>query len=241
MNDQIELNVEQYGNGKTRYAEGPMVLQRKEGSKMLPLQAIVSFTVTSVDGEAAYVECGDGNFERRYVLDSPSDLMMDATSSASKIEFKSQGTMYSVRRFTDDDGFWASTTGESVPAKVLEELVMANADALAGDATEPTYGPEELYALSDGDGKIVYLVYSGAGQTYTRQDGAWVPLDDPNGDVLDDLYIDYPRPGFVEYFDKNQKKGVTTADMEKFNSKTDVAVTASATNFRFASVINKKD
>ena len=100
------------------------------------------------------------------------------------------------------------------------------------------YNPEELYALLNGDDEVVYLVYSGADQTFLREDGEWVALDDPTGDKLDDLYIEYVTDDFVKKFDKKKGKNLTATDLVIGNE----TVTASAaTGLKFASVINKKD
>lgn len=239
MAQSIDMSEKQLSKDETQYAYGPMVLEAEDGEGGLGHRPVYSVSVeTNPDG--MFVVLGGVEGSGMYALKSPSDL--DVEADASKITFKSQGTIYTIRKFQDSDGTWASTTGAAVPAQVLEEIYM---NELAADVTPDSavdYQGEELYALSDNDGKITYLVYSGTNLNYIRKGGKWELLDDPNGDALDDMFIDYVSPEFVEVFDKKESKGLTTADLVDYETEETVTVTASAaTGFKFAGVINKKD
>jgi hypothetical protein len=239
MAQSIDMSETQLNGSETQYAYGPMVMEAKDSDGDLGHRAVYSLSVSDED-DYQYVILGGVEGSGMYLLKSPSDIQVDA--SASKITFQSQGTMYTVRKFQDSDGVWASTTGAAVPAEALEEIFMNEIAAEVAPESVKDYAPEELYALSDNDGKVTFLVYSGANVTYIRKDGKWEVLDDPNGDVLDDMYIDYISPEFVELFDKKESKGLTTADLVDYEAEETVTVTASAaTGFKFASVINKKD
>lgn len=239
MAQSIDMSETQLNASETQYAYGPMVMEAKDADGDLGHRPVYSVSVSDED-DYLYVVLGGVEGSGMYLIKSLSDLKVDA--SASKITFESQGTIYTVRKFQDSDGVWASMTGAAVPAEALEEIFMNEIAAEVASESVKDYGPEELYALSDNDGKIGYLVYSGADVTYIRKDGKWEVLDDPNGDVLDDMYIDYVSPGFVELFDKKESKGLTTADLADYETEETVTVTASAaTGFKFARVINKKD
>lgn len=235
----VDMSEKQLSTNETQYAYGPMVLEAKDGDGDLGHHAIYSVSVSDEDGYL-YVMLGGVEGSGMYLLKSPSDIKVD--SSASKITFESQGTMYNVRKFQDSDGTWASMTGAAVPAGALEEIFMNEITADVAPESANDYGAEELYALSDDDGKITYLVYSGADVTYIRKGGQWEVLDDPNGDVLDDMYIQDVLPAFVDVFDKKESKGLTVDDLVDYETEETVTVTASAaTGFKFAGVINKKD
>lgn len=225
---------------ETVYAEGPMVIVGDDNElNITAVFSVVLVEETEEDGSSRVYVVGDNpERERYYYLDSVSDFNADVEDQ--EITFEAQGTIYSVRRFEDADGLWASATGTPVPAKILEEIFMDSVNVLAAGEPGANYAPEELYTLTDDSGNVSFLVYSGANQTFIRKAGAWEPLDDPDGDMLDDLYIDYVSPEFVDYFDKNEKKGLTTADVAK--SVEDSSVTASAsTGLKFAGSVNKKD
>lgn len=237
MTQTIDMNVTKLDENTTIYAYGPMVLEGVDSEGEPGYRPIYSVGLTKL-GKDSYVELGGIEGAGLYRVESEKDLTVDA--KAPKITFKSQGTIYTVRRFQDSDGTWASTTGASAPAQILEEIFMNENAAEFAPGTEKDYAPEELYVLSDNEGDIAFLVYSGANQTFIRGAGAWEPLDDPDGDMLDDLYIDYVTPEFVDYFDKNEKKGLSLADVSKATE--DSSVTASAsTGFKFASNATKKD
>lgn len=239
MTQSIDMSEQQLTPDETQYAYGPMVLEGDDGEGGLGHRPLYSVSTRNTP-DGLYVVLGGVEGAGMYLLKSADDLKVDA--SAPKITFKSQGTMYTVRKFQDSDGTWASTTGAAVPARVLEEIFMNEITAEVTPDLAIDYAPEELYALADNDRKIVHLVYSGTNQTFLRKDGEWVPLEDPNGDVLDDLFIEYVSPEFVEVFDKKEKKGLTVADLVDYETDQTPAVTASAaTGFKFASVINKKD
>lgn len=239
MAQSIDMSETQLNASETQYAYGPMVMEAKDSEGVMGYRPVYSLSVSDED-DYLYVVLGGVEGSGMYLLKSLSDLKVDA--SASKITFKSQGTIYTVRKFQDSDGVWASMTGAAVPAEALEEIFMNEIATEVASESVKDYAPEELYALSDDDGKIAYLVYSGANVTYIRKGGKWEVLDDPNGDVLDDMYIDYVSPEFVELFDKKESKGLTTADLADYETEETVTVTASAaTGFKFAGVINKKD
>lgn len=239
MAQSIDMSETQLNASETQYAYGPMVLEAKDADGDLGHRPVYSVSVSDED-DALYVMLGGVEGAGMYQLKSLADLKVDA--SAPKITFESQGTIYTVRKFQDSDGAWASTTGAVVPAEVLEEIFMNEIAADVAPELAKDYAPEELYALSDNSGKIAYLVYSGANTTYVRKDGEWTVLDDPNGDALDDMYIDYVSPEFVDVFDKKESKGLTVDDLVDYETDEAVTVTASAaTGFKFAGVINKKD
>jgi hypothetical protein len=239
MAQSIDMSEKQLSEYETQYAYGPMVLEAEDGEGGLGHRRAYSVSVeTTPDG--MFVVLGGVEGSGMYALKSPDDL--DVEADASKITFKSQGTIYTIRKFQDSDGTWASMTGAAVPAEALEEIYMNELAAEVAPDSAINYQEEELYALSDNDGKIAYLVYSGANVTYIRKGGKWEVLDDPNGDVLDDMFIDYVSPEFVDVFDKKESKGLTTADLVDYETEETVTVTASAaTSFKFARVINKKD
>lgn len=235
----VDMSEKQLSTNETQYAYGPMVLEAKDADGDLGHRAIYSVSVSDED-DYLYVTTGTFQGAGMYSIKSPSDVKVDA--SASKITFESQGTMYIVRKFQDSDGTWASTTGATAPAEALEEIFMNEVTAEVAPESAKDYTAEELYALSDNDGKITYLVYSGAGKTYIRKGGKWEVLDDPNGDALDDMYIQDVLPAFVDVFDKKESKGLTVDDLVDYETEETVTVTASAaTGFKFAGVINKKD
>ena len=239
MAQTIDMSEKQLSDYETQYAYGPMVLEAEDGDGGIGHRGAYSVSVeTTPDGQ--FVVLGGVEGSGMYALKSPNDL--DVEADASKITFKSQGTIYTIRKFQDSDGTWASMTGATVPAEALEEIFMNEITAEVAPESAKDYAEEELYALSDNDGKVTYLVYSGANVTYIRKGGKWEVLDDPNGDVLDDMFIDYVSPEFVDVFDKKESKGLTTADLVDFETEETVTVTASAaTGFKFARVINKKD
>lgn len=240
MAQSIDMSETQLSPDETQYAYGPMVLEAKDGEGDVGHRPVYAVSVVSGMPDGLYVTVGGVEGAGMYLLKSADDLKVDA--SAPKITFKSQGTMYTVRKFQDSDGAWASTTGAAVPASVLEEIFMNEITADVTPEQAIDYAPEELYTLADDSRKIVHLVYSGANQTFLRKDGEWVPLEDPNGDVLDDLFIEYVSPAFVDVFDKKENKGLTVADLADYELDQTETVTASAaTGFKFASVINKKD
>lgn len=239
MAQSLDMSEKQLSENQTQYAYGPMVLEAKDSEGDLGHRPVYAVS-TERNEDGLFVVLGGVEGAGMYILKSDKDLKVDA--SAPKITFESQGTMYTVRKFQDSDGTWASTTGAAVPAEVLEEIFMNEITAEVTPDLAVDYAPEELYALADDSGSIVHLVYSGTNQTFVRKDGEWVPLDDPNGDVLDDLYIEYVSPEFVDVFDKKEKKGLTVDDLVDYEADQTVTVTASAaTGFKFASVINKKD
>jgi hypothetical protein len=233
------MSETQLNASETQYAYGPMVMEAKDADGDLGHRAVYSVSVSDED-DYLYVVLGGVEGSGMYLLKSLADLKVDAP--ASKITFKSQGTIYTIRKFQDSDGTWASMTGAAAPAEALEEIFMNEITAEVAPESAKDFAEEELYALSDNDGKVTYLVYSGANVTYIRKGGKWEVLDDPNGDVLDDMFIDYVSPEFVDVFDKKESKGLTTADLVDFETEETVTVTASAaTGFKFARVINKKD
>lgn len=239
MAQNVDMTEKKLSDTETQYAYGPLVLEGKDGEGAIGHRSLYAVVLT--DGpDGVYVTLGGVEGAGEYTLKSARDLKVDA--SASEITFKSQGTIYTIRKFQDSDGTWASMTGAAVPAEALEEIFMNESTAEVAPESAKDYGPEELYALSDNDGKITYLVYSGADVTYVRRGGKWEVLDDPNGDVLDDMFIEYVSPEFVDIFDKKESKGLTTADLVDYETEETVTVTASAaTGFKFARVINKKD
>jgi hypothetical protein len=237
MAQDVDMTEKKLSDTETQYAYGPLVLEGKDSEGAVghrPLYAVVL-----ADGpEGTSVTLGGVEGAGQYALKSARDLKVDADTP--KITFESQGTIYTIRKFQDSDGTWASMTGAAVPAQVLEEIYMNElaADTMPESAVD--YNPEELYALANDSGDVVHLIYSGANQTFVRKDGEWAPLDDPNGDMLDDLYIEYVAPDFVAYFDKNEKKGLTVSDLTDYETE-DVVTASAATGFKFARVINKKD
>lgn len=237
MAQEVDMTEVKLSDTLTQYAYGPLVVEATNSDGETGHRAVYSVVMTNdANGVVVTLHGTEGSGE--YVLDSPDDLDVDAT--ASKIAFKSQGTIYTVRKFQDSDGTWASMTGAVVPAQVLEEIFMNETNADAGLDQVANFNPEELYTLANDSGEIVHLVYTGADQTFVRKDGQWAPLDDPNGDILDNLYIQDVTPAFVDYFDKKESKGLTVDDLAKYED--DTVVTASAaTGFKFARVINKKD
>jgi hypothetical protein len=237
MAQTVDMTEKKLSSTDTQYAYGPLVLEASDGDGGIGHRAVESVVLTDGPDEVS-VTLGGVEGSGNYVLKSAKDLQVDADTP--KITFESQGTIYTIRKFQDSDGAWASMTGAAVPAQVLEEIYMNEIAADVAPDETTVYDPEELYALSNDSGDVAYLVYSGANQTFIRKDGEWTPLEDPNGDLLDDLYIEYVSPDFVAYFDKNEKKGLTVSDLTDYE--TDEVVTASAaTGFKFASVINKKD
>lgn len=239
MAQNVDMSEKQLSANETQYAYGPMVMEAKDSEGNVGHRPLYSVSVADEDG-FLYVMLGGVEGAGMYSIKSLSDLKVDA--SASEITFKSQGTMYKVRKFQDSDGTWASMTGASVPAEALEEIFMNEITSEVSPESTVQYGPEDLYALHDNDGKVTYLVYSGADVTYVRKSGKWEVLDDPNGDVLDDMYIEYVSPDFVDLFDKKESKGLTVDDLADYETDEIATVTASAaTGFKFASVINKKD
>jgi hypothetical protein len=235
MAQAIDTAATKLSESETRYIYGPMVLEGGLGNRPV-------FIVTLVDDEnGAVVNVADAMIVRSYSLESVDDFTVEP--NAPKITFKSQGTIYTVRRFQDSDGTWASMTGAAVPAQALEEIFMNDVVEEATPELAGNYADEALQTLSSGDGKVAYLIYTGADKTYSREDGEWVALDDPNGDLLDGYYIDDVSPGFVDYYDKNSKKGITADDVDNFNGNAEVGVTASASaqTYRFAPAPKKKD
>lgn len=237
MAQSVDMSETKLNDSETQYAYGPLVLEAKDDEGELHHRPLYS-VVLRQDDTGIYAVLGGVEGSGMYNLKSADDLKVDA--SAPKITFESQGTIYTVRRFEDLDGTWASMTGAAVPAQVLEEIYMNEVAADAAPETAVDYQPEELYALSNDSGDVVYLVYSGANQSFIRKDGEWTPLEDPNGDALDDLYIEYVSPEFVDVFDKKEKKGLTVSDLADYEEDTPVTASAAA-GLRFAGVINKKD
>jgi hypothetical protein len=234
----IDMTEVKVSDTVTQYAYGPMVLEADAGDGEIGHRPVLSVSLIEDPEDGVAVQLGGVEGAGYYQLKSAKDFKVDA--SVPKITFEFQGTIYTIRKFQDSDGTWASMTGAAVPAEVLEEIFMDETTADFAPDLAKNYDPEELYTLTNDSGDVVYFVYSGANQTFIRKDGEWASLDDPNGDLLDDLYIEYVSPAFVDYFDKNEKKGLTVSDLTDYE--TDEVVTASAaTGFKFASVINKKD
>lgn len=235
----VDMTEKKLSDTETQYAYGPLVLEGKGSEGELGHHSLYAVILTDSPDEVS-VRLGGVEGAGEYTLKSAKDFKVNA--SASEITFKSQGTIYTIRKFQDSDGIWASMTGAAVPAEALEEIFMNEITADVAPESAKDYGPEELYALYDNDGKVTYLVYSGADVTYIRKDGKWVVLDDPNGDALDDMYIEYVSPEFVDFFDKKESKGLTADDLANYEADEPVATTASAaTGFKYARVINKKD
>ena len=216
---------------------GPLVVEAGKKGKKPEYQNVADRVVLASRGDnehTIYVQ----NPVRVNVYDikDPKEFKLDGDSQ--KITFEIHGTIYKVRPFEDEDGLWASAVSTAVPARILEEIFMSEVELENGTGAAVSYKPEELYALLTGDDDVVYLVYSGANQTFLREDGEWVPLDDPTGDKLDDLYIEYVTPEFVEKFDKKKGKNLSAKDLIIAD---DVVTASAAAGFKFAGVINKKD
>lgn len=231
MSDKI-IPIKSTLDNSTIGFEGPMVVEFT-----VPGDDYVSHypvTYVTVNQDKTSIEAGNPDRVRLYELASPDDSCT-IDESTQKLTFTVQGTIYTVRPFMDEDGIWASRAGVPVPAGVLEEILMDEATSDNGGQLDA----EELYALTDDNDNVVYLIYMGADKTFYRDNGTWVELDDPNGDALDGYYIDQVAPAFVDVFDKQDGKGLTSNDLT--GEVTDNVVTASAVSgFKFARPINKK-
>lgn len=216
---------------------GPLVIEAGTKGEKPEYQNVANRVVLVSRGDDEYsIHVENPVRVNVYDIDDPKEFKFDVDSQ--KITFEIRGTIYKVRPFEDEDGLWASAVRTAVPARILEEIFMSEVELENGTGAAVSYKPEELYALLNGDDEVVYLVYSGANQTFLREDGEWAPLDDPTGDKLDDLYIEYVEPEFVEKFDKKKGKNLSAEDLVIAD---DVVTASAATGFKFASVINKKD
>jgi hypothetical protein len=199
----------------TTYLRGPAVLQigRPAKDDLTGYIPIVGLGMVYNEATKTFSVAASGVYrEREYDLKSIKDFKFVPTLN--KITFEFQGTIYTVRPFTDNDGYWASYIQNPVPSDVLEDILVNSYKVEIGE--EQPFMNESLTALADDKTKeVVYLLYTGADKTFARKSGSWLELNDPNGDLLDGLNVYEVKPEFVQYYDKNNGK-VSEKDAAKF-------------------------
>lgn len=227
----IDFTKTDLGGGATMLANGSMVVSSELDGETLHYPAYRIVVGPSFDGaDTDYEVHLDGlDRVRIYPVKSIDDVKVD--EAASEITFQAQGTIYTVRAFTDSDGQWASMTGAAeVPAQALEEIFM-NDVARDADPTIDSYPDESLFALADDTGAVKYLMYAGGAEMYTRTGGKWEVLDDPTGEMLDGLEILDVDPTFINVYD-SKSEGLTKGDVAAYAPMDETPMAASA--FKFA-------
>jgi hypothetical protein len=212
-------------NENGTYVLGPSVVAYKDdnGEKVFIPTYEVS---TEMEDDVVHVVVASINGNRYYPLDSVEDITVN--TSKENITFSSYGTIYTVRKFQDTDGVWASALGVSVPSQALEERFMAEVQsAFSPDAPADD---ENLYAaVDDNTNEVKHLVYSCDSGLFIRDNGAWfkLPADD---DSLDDLEVHEVVPKFIKIYDISQDSNDTLLvdDIEKYETSFRSPMTASA-------------
>lgn len=135
-----------------------------------------------------------------------------------RVRFSSNGTVYVIRAYEDNDGRLLSRYRIDVPAESL--VASAEREAGMAYATNTPSDDEILYAGLDADGNVTELVYSSAEGSYIRSSGGWFKLPDDDNETLESLDQVVDVEGvFVETFDKAEESGktLTQSDVERYS------------------------